>query len=120
MVEAVTNNVLPVGAAPQRSSDNSSSNPSSAPTPSSDSGQPKPSPVKNSSFDNSELDKIAGRLVTPDSRLAISHDNVIERFIYKFVDKSNGSVLRQYPAPMVVDSLHTIVSSIQRFLDKRA
>src|SRR5262245_59300269 len=71
-------------------------------------------------FDNKALDKIAQRLVTPDSRLAISEDNFIRRFIYKFVDKTNGDVIRQYPHPRVVESLHAIEEMRERFVDTEA
>ena len=118
MVEAVTNNVLAVpsvqNAAPDKVARDLGS---AAAVPASG---PPSSRSADSPFDNKSLDKIASRLVSPDSRLAISQDNVIQRFIYKFVDKSNGNVIRQYPQPAVVESLHAIAASIERFLDKRA
>ena len=72
------------------------------------------------SFDDKALDKIAQRLVTPDSRLAISQDESIRRFIYKFVNKSNGDVIRQYPHPRVLESMHAMEEMREHFLDTQA
>ena len=59
---------------------------------------------KSKEFDNHALDQIAARLVSLNSRLAISHDSVIQRFIYKFVNPDNGKVVQQYPQQMTLDS----------------
>jgi len=75
---------------------------------------------RNKEFDNKALDQIAARLVDFDSRLAISRDTVIQRFIYKFVNPNNGQVLHQYPQPMTLDSLHAIAEAYKRFLDEHA
>lgn len=75
---------------------------------------------KNKEFDNKALDKIAARLVSLDSRLAISRDDVIQRFIYKFVNPDNGKVIQQYPEQMTLDTLHAMEEAYQRFLDEHA
>jgi uncharacterized FlaG/YvyC family protein len=75
---------------------------------------------KSKEFDNHALDQIAARLVALDSRLAISHDSVIQRFIYKFVNPNNGKVVQQYPQQMTLDSLHAMAEAYKRFLDERA
>ncbi|MFZ1991043.1 MAG: flagellar protein FlaG [Alphaproteobacteria bacterium] len=76
--------------------------------------------TKSKEFDNKALDKIASRLVALDSRLAISRDDVIQRFIYKFVNPDSGKVVQQYPQQMTLDSLHAMAEEYQRFLDRQA
>ena len=75
---------------------------------------------KSKEFDNKALDQIASRLVALDSRLAISRDEVIQRFIYKFVNPDNGKVVQQYPGQMTLDSLHAMEEAYKRFLDEHA
>jgi hypothetical protein len=65
------------------------------------------------------LQKMLSPLIPTDAHLAISQDEFISRFIYRFVDP-HGKTLRQYPRQMVVDSLHAMESGVQRFLDERA
>jgi uncharacterized FlaG/YvyC family protein len=120
MVEAVTSDVLPTLPKERAPSDPSEQSASAA-TP--ESAQPK-APEKRKgepgAFDNKTLDKIAARLVTPDSRLAISQDDFIRRFIYKFVNVDNGDVIRQYPHERVVETLHAMEKARERFVDQRA
>lgn len=79
-----------------------------------------PDPAKGKEFDNHALDQIAARLVALNSRLSISHDSVIQQFIYKFVNPDNGKVLQQYPQQMTLDTLHAMEEAYKRFLDERA
>ena len=81
---------------------------------------PAPAPPKSKTFDNKSLDQIASRLVALDSRLAISRDDVIQRFIYKFVNPDNGKVIQQYPGQMTLESLHAMEEAYKRFLDEHA
>lgn len=66
------------------------------------------------------LQKMLSPLIPADAHLAISQDEFISRFIYKFIDPNNGKTLRQYPQSMVVQSLHAMEQGVQRFLDEKA
>ena len=121
MVEAVSANALPLSPARERApSDSKGPGMGTAPPQGAGPRPPDQRTGEAGSFDEQTLDKIAARLVTLDSRLAISQDDFIRRFIYKFVDTGNGDVIRQYPHEKVVESLHAMEEARERFVDKQA
>ena len=121
MVDAVSASLPPVLPAPGATTPSSDSPPAQvAPAPSLPGQGTSTNQQKNKEFDNKALDKIAARLVSLDSRLAISRDDVIQRFIYKFVNPDSGKVIQQYPEQMTLDTLHAMEEAYQRFLDKQA
>ena len=127
MVDAVSANlppVLPASGATTPATDSAAApalpGQAVAPTPTLPGQNSSNDQPKSREFNNHSLDKIAARLVALDSRLAISRDDVIQRFIYKFVNPDSGKVVDQYPQPMTLDTLHAMEEAYQRFLNEHA
>ena len=93
---------------------------SQAPPVTAPNGQTKSDDKKNADLSDKALDQIASRLMTPESRLAISRDSVVQRFIYKFVNPDNGKVVQQYPQKMTLNTMYAMEEAYKRFMDERA
>jgi uncharacterized FlaG/YvyC family protein len=119
MVDAVSAGLPPAYPAPSAGAPDLAPAPQTASEPALP-GQAGPDGRRSTELSDQTLDQIAARLVALDSRLAISHDSVIERFIYKFVNPNNGKVLQQYPQKMTLNTMYAMEEAYQRFLDEHA
>ena len=91
---------------------------SQAPPVTAPNGQTTSDEKKDAELSDKALDQIASRLMTPESRLAISRDSVVQRFIYKFVNPDNGKVLQQYPQKMTLNTMYAMEEAYKRFMDE--
>ncbi len=119
MVEAVSASLSHTYPAPSAGAPSGSVPASQPPVPALP-GQATPDSKKSKEFGDHALDQIASRLVTADSRLAISRDDVIQRFIYKFVNPNDGKVVKQYPQKMTLNTMYAMEEAYKRFLDEHA
>lgn len=108
MVGAVSAGLPPVHAAP------------SASAPDSRSVQTRSAPATSLPIQANPGNKKVSELSdeTLNSRLAISRDNVIQRFIYKFVNPNSGKVVQQFPQKMTLDTMYAMEEAYRRFLDE--
>lgn len=59
-------------------------------------------------IDERTLDRMALRLVKRDPGLAIEHDEVVRRYVYRFLDAESGDQIRQFPADKVLETMRAL------------
>ena len=69
---------------------------------------------KPATFDEHTLDKIGLRLMKREPGLAIEKDDIVSGYIYRFLDSVSGEELRQFPAKIIVDTLHALQAVNER------
>ena len=72
----------------------------------------KPDETANETFgsgvDEQTLDRIALRLVKRDPGLVIEKDDIVRRYIYRFLDSESGDLIRQFPAEKVLATMRAL------------
>jgi uncharacterized FlaG/YvyC family protein len=63
---------------------------------------------KEDDFDERMLDRMALRLVKRDPGLAIERDEIVRRYIYRFLDVDSGDQIRQFPTERVLETMRAL------------
>ena len=71
-------------------------------------------------FTSENLDRIAQRNLKMNAQLSIDSAEEVDDFIYRLVDKTNGEVIRQYPADEILEREKALEQTQARLLDKDA
>ncbi len=58
--------------------------------------------------DEQTLDKMAQRLVKRDPGPLIEKDDVLRSYVYKFVDRDSGALVRQFPAASILATMRAL------------
>lgn len=71
-------------------------------------------------FSSENLDRIAARTLKVNAQLSIDSDKESGDYIYRLVDKTNGEVIRQYPAEEILEREKALEATQARLLDEDA
>jgi uncharacterized FlaG/YvyC family protein len=63
---------------------------------------------KDDAYNERVLDQMALRLVKRDPGLAIEKDDVLERYVYQFLDRDDGKLVRQFPAAQILETVRAL------------